>query len=345
MSHYGWSVIGAGPAGIAAIGKLLDAKVPPHSIAWIDPSFTVGDLGEKWYRVPGNTKVKTFVDFLKACQSFNYGIMPDFDINNFDQEKTCRLGHIADPLKWVSDHLQKRVTPLYDKVNALSLKDRHWHIELNDSTIVSKQVILATGCHPKKLAHPIKEIPIEVALNDQLLSKESLENETIGVFGASHTAIVVLENLLNCKTKKVINFYRQPLKYAVHLDDFILFDNTGLKGNAAEWAKKHIDGSWPEHLERVHCDSDTMHEKLEQCTRIIYAIGFEKNASITFRSYSESLSSNDFNGIIAPGLFGLGIAYPNQVADPYGNIEHNVGLLKFMKHLTHCLPLWMHYHA
>lgn len=345
MNHYGWSVIGAGPAGIAAVGKLLDAGIPPHSIAWIDPAFTVGHLGKKWHRVQGNTKVKTFIDFLNACKAFNYDQAPDFKINTFDPEKSCRLGHIADPLQWVTSHLKKKVQTFPEKVQALSLVDKHWRIELHDSVLISKQVIMATGCYPKSLPHPIREIPIETALNDQLLAEEKLKNETVAVFGASHSAIVALENLLSCKTKKIINFYRHPLKYAIYLEDFTLFDNTGLKGHAADWAKEHIDGTWPNHLERVHCDSDTMHEKLEECTRAIYAIGFEQNTSITIRPYSDGLPYNDANGIIAPGLFGLGIAYPNKIIDPFGNIEHNVGLWKFMKHLTHSLPLWKRYHT
>ena len=45
MKNFDWAVIGAGPAGIAAIGKLLDAGIEPQRIAWIDPTFAVGDFG------------------------------------------------------------------------------------------------------------------------------------------------------------------------------------------------------------------------------------------------------------------------------------------------------------
>ena len=40
-----WLVTGAGPAGIAAVGKLLDAQIPKDKIGWLDPAFRVGDLG------------------------------------------------------------------------------------------------------------------------------------------------------------------------------------------------------------------------------------------------------------------------------------------------------------
>ena len=40
--HYNATVIGAGPAGLAVIGKLLDEGL--DSILWIDPNFNAGRL-------------------------------------------------------------------------------------------------------------------------------------------------------------------------------------------------------------------------------------------------------------------------------------------------------------
>jgi cation diffusion facilitator CzcD-associated flavoprotein CzcO len=59
---YVWTVIGAGPAGIAAVGKLLDRGIADKDIAWIDPAFAAGDIGAKWRSVSSNTKVGTFLD-------------------------------------------------------------------------------------------------------------------------------------------------------------------------------------------------------------------------------------------------------------------------------------------
>lgn len=39
MASYEWTVIGAGPAGIAAVGRLLDHGVAAERIAWVDPAF------------------------------------------------------------------------------------------------------------------------------------------------------------------------------------------------------------------------------------------------------------------------------------------------------------------
>lgn len=59
-----WAVIGAGPAGIAAVGKLIDAGINPKEIVWIDPEFKVGDFGTHWRNVSSNTKVGLFLKIL-----------------------------------------------------------------------------------------------------------------------------------------------------------------------------------------------------------------------------------------------------------------------------------------
>jgi cation diffusion facilitator CzcD-associated flavoprotein CzcO len=66
MKSYRFAVIGAGPAGIATVGQLLDAGIPSDEIAWIDSHFAVGDFGMLWRNVPSNTRVSLFMRFLLA---------------------------------------------------------------------------------------------------------------------------------------------------------------------------------------------------------------------------------------------------------------------------------------
>ena len=84
MTQYSWTVIGAGPAGIAAVGRLLDHGIAPEEIAWIDPEFSAGDLGGKWRAVPGNTHVASFLDYLTASPSFRFSEAPHFELNDID---------------------------------------------------------------------------------------------------------------------------------------------------------------------------------------------------------------------------------------------------------------------
>jgi hypothetical protein len=44
-------VIGGGPAGIAAVGNLLEA-IPHGKIVWVDKSFEGGSIGQLYREVP-----------------------------------------------------------------------------------------------------------------------------------------------------------------------------------------------------------------------------------------------------------------------------------------------------
>jgi len=343
-SSFSWAVIGAGPAGIAAVGKLIDHGIDPKTIAWIDPEFKVGDFGTKWRNVSSNTKVKLFIKFYEACKSFQYSsATSQFDIHHVDPEHTCLLSLAADPLQSITNTLKECVHAIPGKVIQLKLTNRHWHITLRDNNIYAKNVMIATGAEPKSLLFPdVKEIPLDIALDPEKLNSVCNEEDKIAVFGSSHSAIIIIQSLLEkCKINKVMNFYLEPLRYAVYFDDWILFDDTGLKGKTAEWARENIDGIQPEKLERIISSEENIRTILPQCDKAIYATGFQKRLIPV--EGMKSLEYNPRNGIIAPGLFGLGIAFPEARQDRYGTLEYRVGLWKFMDYLNHIMPVWLRY--
>jgi hypothetical protein len=342
MATYEWTVIGAGPAGIAAVGRLLDQGVPPDKIAWLDPAFTVGDLGGKWRSVSSNTIAGTFLSFLNGSAAFRYPDAPPSPLAEVDPQETCALGLVADPLAWVTGHLRERVHTFCTTATSLSLHRRQWQIATQGPELASDNVILAVGAVPKSLDYPIPEIAVEVALDPEKLASEPLEGATVAVFGSSHSSMIVLPHLLDRPVERVINFYRSPLKYAIYLDDWILFDDTGLKGRAAQWARDNIDGVCPERLERCWVSGPDFTDKLAACDRVVYTVGFEPRKLPETPQWGP-LQYNRMNGIIAPGLFGLGIAFPEYAEDPYGYGQYRVGLKKFMDYLDSVLPLWMVY--
>jgi cation diffusion facilitator CzcD-associated flavoprotein CzcO len=340
---YAWTVIGAGPAGIASVGKLLDQGIAPEEIAWIDPAFAGGDLGGKWRSVSSNTQVGLFLSYLNDSSAFRFSAAPPMPLREADPQETCALALVADPLVWITEHLRERVQAFETTATALFLERRHWRIEPEQQGLTSKNVILAVGAIPKTLSYPhLKEIPLEVALDPEKLAEEPLENATVAVFGSSHSSMIALPHLLSHPVERVINFYRSPLRYAVYLDDWILFDDSGLKGRAAVWARENIDGVFPERLERCRISSPDFEEKLAECDRAVYTVGFERRTLPETPQWGQ-LEYNPNNGILAPGLFGLGIAFPARATDRYGYVEYRVGLKKFIDHLHSVLPLWFRY--
>ncbi len=343
---YQWAVIGAGPAGIAAVGKLIDRGVPPALILWIDPHFKVGDLGGLWSNVSSNTTVRLFNAFLHEVKSFQYhDVAAQFSLTDLPDESTCVLNDIVKPLQWVSDTLRQHVSSVTAIIKDMNLKQRLWYLASETQIYVAHNVILATGAVPSALSHPgLDVIPFDVAIDKERLGKSIGYHQTIGVFGSSHSAIIILRYLVELGVKRIINFYRSPLKYAIQMDDWILFDNTGLKGETAAWAREHIDGCLPKNLERYHSSEQHLTRYLPECERVIYAVGFEPRNTLIIGDY-EHTSYNPHVGIIGPGLFGLGIGYPEMKADRFGTVESQVGLWKFMMYLNNVLPLWFKYPA
>lgn len=336
-----WTIIGAGPAGIASIGKLLDAGIAAKDISWIDPAFKVGDFGEKWANVDSNTKVKYFTQFLAHCEAFKLDTS-QFELFSLNPEHTCKLNAMGDCLQVISDRLQETVQIKKGRVSHLLPNGGNWSIEVDDDILQSSNVILAFGSEPNQALYDhIPTIDMVTALDADKLANEISCDDVIAVFGSSHSAIMIIRDAIAAGAKKVINFYRSPLRYALEMDNWILFDNTGLKGKTAQWAKQHIQKQPHPKLERYYSDDDTVSTYLPQCTKAIYATGFHRR-TLTVPG-CEGLDYNDKTGIIAPGLFGVGIAFPEGKTDPLGNFELNVGLWKFMVYLDRVLPLWLRY--
>ena len=340
-----WAIIGAGPAGIASIGQLINNGVKPQEILWIDPKFRVGDFGELWSNVSSNTRVKLFNDFLSHCKSFKYDEKEKiFELENLPIAETCKLGYMVEPLAFVTQQLRQQVNCIESSVEKLRLYDKKWNMTLHDGQICSsKNVILATGAVPRSMPETegVETIHMYDALDIDKLAKKVNKDDTVAVFGSSHSAVILLRDLLDLGVKEVINFYREPLRFAVQLDDWILFDNTGLKGNTAVWAREYLNGKMPNRLKRMISNDENVAQNLPICSKVIYAIGFNPRSPI-IEDYP-NYKYNPYNGIIAPGLFGVGIGFPESKTDRYGNTELSVGLWKFMVYLDRAVPLWLKY--
>lgn len=341
-----WAVIGAGPAGITAVAHLLDLGIAAKDIAWIDPTFCVGDLGAKWSNVSSNTSVANFLEYLSQFRSFDYPLYASkCDLSSLNPNDTCTLSNIVEPLTYITESFKSQVSTHTMTVASLTMRDGTWRIEGSRNELQAKQVILATGASPKAMSlDGVTTIPFADAIDPIKLAQHFSPNETYAVFGASHSGILILKYLYELGAKHIINFYRSPLRYAVNMGSWTLYDNTGLKGIAATWAKEHIDGTMPDNLTRVYSNEDNMKTYLQQCDKAIYAVGFESRRSIQINGCTDQ-TYNPHHGIISPGLFGIGIGYPELKPDPYGYQETQVGLLKFAKYIQSIFPVWHQYYA
>lgn len=340
---YKWAVIGAGPAGIATIGQLLNHGVKTNEIVWCDPKFAAGDLGEYWYSVTSNTVVRLFAQFFQACPEFEYNkIANHCTLSELPANETCQLNHAVEVLKCVTETLKSKVDCHQATVEQIERSHGAWQLCASDKKIAAEKLVLAVGGTSRELNYPgTEKIHLEVALNPEKLAKVCGADDTIAVFGSSHSSVLIMKNLLEAGAKRIVNFCREPLRFALDMGDWILFDNTGLKGNAAVWARENLlDNLLPE-IEQVYSNDENVARLLPECTKSVQAVGF-KRRDIKIQGVPE-IAYNLHNGIIAPSVFGVGIAFPEKTIDMYGNEELSVGLFKFMRYIEKVMPLWMKY--
>ncbi len=331
---YEWAIVGAGPAGIILIGLLLDLGTDPKSIIWIDPEFNVGRLGKYYSSVPGNAKTKVYIEFLTSCKTFQAANSPAFEkLYDLDQEIEYPLGIVVDPLVDISKYLCTKVTCKKGSICTLNFIDDVWQIGMSNTPCVSaSHVVLATGSHPKKLDYDCKtEIPLDIALDKSALANYIGLKDTIAIVGSAQSAILLLKYLSELPCGRVINFYRNPIEFG---------GESGLKAATARWAQDVLLKTPPVNLLRLYNSCDALKAWLPICTKIIYAVGFERNELPTIAN-APYLNYDDRNGIIGPRLFGIGIAFPEKFEDETGKTISRIGLLAFMEYAQEILPQWM----
>lgn len=331
---YDSAVIGAGPAGIALVSTLLEHG-KEHRIFWIDDSFGGGRLA--CYRsVPSNTRVKLFREYF-AHVLRSSAVSEGSILSKFGDDEHCGLGLIVDLLKDATECLLQTVDHKKERVDQICFNGDHWAVHSGAFAFKAKRVFLATGAHPKSIKAPtsVAGISLEDALDPAKLAAillASKNNARVAVVGNSHSAILVLRNLKSLGIPSYASFSRHPLRFAEYTNEGIKYDNTGLKGIAADWARAH---RWP----TVHIDGlDEVEEKLVGFTHVIYAVGFERNSlpkaflrgsPVCITGYDSRGQLLSHDGLI-PSLFGCGIAFPERVVDLSGEREEAVGLYKFL---------------
>lgn len=342
---YEWLILGGGPAGISVLGVLLDLNVPAKKIVWVDAAFNAGRIGEYYATVPANNITAKFVDFINACNSFKACETSAIqELKNADPDEFPELGIIVPALNDLSAFLRTQVPSHQGCLHDLHFDESNWHAQVNNINITARNVVLATGSHPKELNYTDNKemvIPLDHALDKTTLAKYLTTDDVVGVVGGSHSGILVLKFLHELNAKKIINFYRSPIVYTINMGTWSMNAYNGLKGLTAQWAREVLEGpNPPAHIVRVFNNEENRTLYLPECTKLIYSVGYERN-DLPLTPEHADLEYNDKTGVIAPGLFGIGIAFPEHYVDHLGNEDHRVGLTSFMDYAQRIVPQWL----
>lgn len=242
-------VVGAGPAGILAICKILDYKTPAHEIAWVDPDFCVGRFG-KYYQgirmVSANDYNILFLSISDTMRSIIPDVVEWCDAN---RGYAPLIGEIVAPLQKVTNHLleQTPVTGVREQVSALVRNSDGWVVCAGQTLIQCQRVILATGFEPKHLEYPIEEVPLDYAMTPATLAPLISTTDTVALFGNGLSAQLVVKSLAELGVRSVIRVLPGDQEPTI-------------AGNTLSIGYLH-----PERDLYVH-----------ECSKIIYAIGYNE---------------------------------------------------------------------
>ncbi|HEX4069485.1 MAG TPA: hypothetical protein VHX42_05295 [Candidatus Babeliales bacterium] len=326
---YQWAVVGAGVAGITALAVLLDCGVEPSAIAWIDPEFNIGRIGKYYRDVPGNVQTSRLILYVQGCPYFKDIISPSLDaLYTYNSDEYQPLHVIADPLGDFTAYLRNQVDSMQDSISSLDYNDDHWVLQGTHHIINAEKVILAIGAYPKSLNFDVPEIPLDEALNKNTLATLVSPDDSIAVFGGMHSAILILKFLSDLSVKKIVNFYLDPYFYGA----------PGLEGATAAWAQNVLEQNPPSNLSRVLSTPENRKAILPQCTKAIYAIGYQMNPIIV--NGSSNLLFDENSGIIATNLYGIGMAFPPTGIINGQKIARN-GLMTYLTYAKRLVPQWV----
>lgn len=238
--------------------------------------------------------------------------------------------------------------------------------------VLTPRLVVCTGSSPTEVSisipgHHIERLDLDLVLKPSDLVSHLPRDKplTVAVVGASHSAILALLNLVDlARTShpelRIKWFTRHSLRYAEFMDGWILRDNTGLKGSAADFARQQLEDDKLPHSEagrfitKVYCGDNQEQAQYERhlpsCSYLVQAVGFTRDPLPELSINGSSLEPEfdpvsggfrDSNGRVVRGLYGAGIAFPERVVDPYGNVEHAVGFFKFMNFVKRVCPQWV----
>lgn len=308
------------------------------------------------------------------------------EVRKLDQDKGCQLSHAADMCLMLTEGLMKTpgVHTQQGKAAEASLDETSqiWTVKVDGSaeapSVQTKRLVLCTGASPTDPPLPVepeglKHLHLDSALSPSRLSQtlSPLGPTEVAVIGASHSAILVLWNLANFALTskpdlKIKWFTRHALRYAEFEDGFIARDNTGLKGQAAQWARENLEPETMPNSPVSKCISKIAHEKgaepdvyakhLPGCAFVVQAIGYNRDPTPVIKINGQEqvtpvfdhdngtfnyVSGSDSTLKPLPGVYGAGIAFPERVIDKkYGHEEMNVGFFKFMKAVKKWVNEW-----
>ena len=261
----------------------------------------------------------------------------DKDLNNLcpHSDNIFKLKCLTKELLYITNFLRTKsnITMITEHITKVQYMDEHWILHGNPNLYMSHKVILASGCNHRKLDINIKTIPIQTALNPNILDVLDIKDKKIFVFGNSHSGILVLKNLLDVGYTNVTNIIKTPVKIPyVNEKNIEINQESGIRGVGLKWTKENLIPTNKTSIKIIYYD-DINHIDADY---VIYAIGLTPNNIIVEinnaeRTIKELVSTKEFNdtGELFTNLYGIGAAFPEKFIIE-NSTEYKIGASEFL---------------
>ena len=324
-------IVGAGVTGLSMLLLLRESGTDLSKVVIIDPHFDGGDLARKWTGVQSNTPLSKSTSAITAA-SPSCVFPPELDTTS-----TTKLVDIVHHLKTHADPILKKVQQTKGTVVSAnySSDQQRWSVRLaNNSEVLARRLILATGSEPRTLDIPIPSIPLENALDISRLQHHIKPGKRAIVFGTMHSGTIVIRNLVSCGAH-VTALYKSPEPFYWARDG--VYD--GIKEEAAQIADDIVQGKLAVELVPIH-DTPRVIRSSAVADWVVFALGFEARATIQIvvdGVNTSALNYNKHTGALEgmPVAWGFGIAYPNSAPD---GVHLDVSVAAFLEHMKPQIP-------
>ena len=324
-------IVGAGAAGLLFLWHLQKSQqVQPNDIVIIDPHHDGGDLQRRWSTVRSNTTWSQTLGVFDLSVSTVPAAWKDLD-----PTQPTALQHSIAILRHVTRDFMSQCELIHGFVDQIEkhTDGKLWSITLADkSNYTAPIVILAHGSEPKKLLLPIPSIPLECALNKQLLETYVNKNSRVLVFGTSHSGTLIMRNLHEIDVHTTA-FYNTTNPFYFARDG----EYDGIKQDSAEIADAIMAGKYPKLQLANVTDTAQVIKASRKADWVIYATGFKARMNIKV-----NLTYDGNTGAIteSPGIWGFGIAFPNRAED---GVHWDVSIPSFHSHIQKQMPTILKY--
>lgn len=306
-------IVGCGISGMLCLLALEQSGVPPHHICIIDPYFDGGDLQQIWNPVLSNTPWSKLQDAIRLFKA-NYVSSKEF---------STIQPHELTPVYLLSKCLRQTIVSylqsckkIQDEAISIKLEEGVWNIFCKNNQVSSHLLCITTGMKAKEFSCGIPQIPLSVAVNKEALQTYVNHQDSVLVFGTSHSGTLVLRNLELCKIPTTAIYKHKEPFY---------FDRDGHYDGIKEEAAKIADDILAKNYKYIDLlsmdDTMTFIKKIRAATWVISATGFSPR--------SQGFESE------GSGVWKFGAAFPPTAPD---GIHKDISVLVFANQIYKKLP-------